>query len=295
MNRLPELTVVVVGSRPQGPPAELRERLEPAGRAGRVEVVVATARADAAEPDRPDWLRVLPCPAGTTVPELRLSGVRAARGGLIAITEDFCAPCSGWAEALLQHHREAPSAVLGGPIARQGGERADWALTLIEYGRYFDPHRRGIVDDLPSINVAYPREVLMAALPADARGILEVELHARLRTTGAVFCRVPTAVMFDTNSAELSAAARAQYHHGRLFGGGRVERTGWSSRLKFAALSPAVPVILFSRIAREVAAAGHSAELCRALPSLSVLLGAWAVGEGLGSLLGPGDSASHWA
>jgi hypothetical protein len=220
--------------------------------------------------------------------------VRVAAAPLIAITEDFCAPAPGWAESLLEEHRRFPAAVLGGPVARQSGRAADWALTLIEYGRFFDPRQQGTVFDLPSINVAYPRALLLGALPPEPNGIFETELHARLRAAGAEFRRLPAAVMVDCNSADMSTATRAQFHHGRLFGGGRVQGQGVLTRLKFAALSPAVPAVLFSRIARHVGSAGHSAELLRALPSLSVLLGAWAIGEGLGSLFGPGQSEARW-
>jgi hypothetical protein len=40
--------------------------------------------------------------------------------------------------------------------------------------------------------------------------------------------------------------------------------------------------------------AGQTPQLLRAFPALAVLLGAWAVGEGVGSAFGPGDSAARW-
>jgi hypothetical protein len=225
---------------------------------------------------------------------MRLAGLRASTGALVALTEDFCVPTAGWAEALLGAHGRQLAPVLGGPIARLSGTVADWALTLIEYGRFFQRDPEGPVADLPSINVAYDRQRLLAVLPPDAAGFFEVEVHARLRQGGHTFYRLPAAVMFDYNTRRLRSGAVGQYHHGRLFGGGRAAEKGLVQRLKYAALSPAVPAVLLARIARQVGAVGQTAQLFRALPALSVLLAAWAVGEGMGSAFGPGDSAARW-
>jgi len=43
---------------------------------------------------------------------MRLAGVRAASAPLIALTEDFCVPSAGWAEALLDAHERELSALL---------------------------------------------------------------------------------------------------------------------------------------------------------------------------------------
>jgi hypothetical protein len=231
---------------------------------------------------------------------MRLAGVRAANAPLIALTEDFCAPAAGWAEALLAAHERDRSAVVGGPVARRAGSASDWALTLIEYGRFFARASDGsagsaeTVGDLPSINVAYPARELLSALPSGLRGIFEVELHARLREAGVRFSMLPGATMFDYSTTQIHRAARAQYHHGRLFGGDRVRGRALSLRLKHALLTPAVPAVLLSRITRRVAAAGQAEQLLRSLPALSILLTAWAAGEAMGSMFGAGQSADHW-
>lgn len=286
------LSVVVAGSRPEGPPEALFRGLHPLLQAGTAELLLATARpeAQACSPST----RVVPCAPGFTVPALRLAGVRAATAPLIALTEDFCAPAEGWAEALLEAHGRVDASVLGGPIARRNGSAADWALTLAEYGRFFRREPEGEVSDLPSINAAYDADRLRRALPLDGEGLFEVQLHARLRARGDRFWRVPSAVMFDENERPLTSATRAQYYHGRLFGGARLQGRGPFPRLVRCALAPAVPAILLSRIAREAAAAGHMAEVLRSLPVLSLLLGAWSAGEAIGSLFGQGHSGARW-
>ncbi|HEY3254084.1 MAG TPA: hypothetical protein VGJ91_09060 [Polyangiaceae bacterium] len=290
-----DLSVVVVGSRASGPVPELFSALAPALQSGRVELLLASAQPGASVATaNTRWVR---CPAGSTVPAMRLAGVRAASAPLIALTEDFCVPGAGWVEALLEAHARDRAAVVGGPIARRAGSAADWALTLIEYGRFFGGSSGGsaqTVSDLPSINVAYPARALFSALPSEQTGIFEVELHARLREAGVRFCLSPAATMFDQNTTQIRPAARAQYHHGRLFGGDRVRGRALALRLKHALLTPAVPAVLLSRIARRVTAAGQAEQLLRSLPALSILLTAWAAGEAMGSMFGPGQSAERW-
>ena len=288
----PRLSVVVAGSRPEGPPEALFRRLRPLLQAGAAELLLATARPEA-QMSLPGT-RIIRCAPGSTVPVLRLAGVRAATAPLIALTEDFCAPAEGWAEALLEARGRVDASVLGGPVARRGGRVADWALTLAEYGRFFRREPEGEVRDLPSINVAYDADRLHGALAVDATGLFEMRLHADLRARGERFWRVPGAVMFDENERPLASARRAQYHHGRLFGGERVQASGPFPRLVRCALAAAVPAILLTRIAREAAAAGHAADVLRSLPALSLLLGAWSAGEAVGSLFGPGQSGARW-
>ncbi|QJR34541.1 hypothetical protein [Gemmatimonas groenlandica] len=288
----PAMSVVVAGSRPSGPPTELLRVLGPALQTGRIELLFATAR-DAGALTTPNT-RVVKCRVGSTVPQMRLLGVRAARGRLVALTEDFCVPAPGWVDALIEAHRREGAAAVGGPVARSTGSAADWALTLIEYGRFFRGEPEGSVGDLPSINVAYDAAQLRAVLPADADGLFEVALHAQLRAAGARFWRVPDAVMFDHSTTNVRSAASAQFHHGRLYGGGRVQDQGVLTRLTRTALSPGIPAVLLSRIAREVGAAGQTQQLLRALPALSILLGAWSIGEAVGSMLGEGPSGARW-
>jgi hypothetical protein len=288
----PELSVVVAGSRPQGPPEEIFEVLRSGLETGRYELLLATTR----PPERglPPATRVLSHAQGTTLPELRLAGVRAARADVIALTEDFCAPVVGWPERLLEAHRRLDAVAVGGPVGRRRGSAAHWALTLVEYGRFFRTEPEAAVEDLPSINVAYSARELHAALPETARGLFEVDVHERLRAAGGRFFRVHDALVFDENTVPLAGARRAQFNHGRLFAAGRVRGRRLLPRLARFVLAPLVPAVLMGRIARGAWAAGATAPLLRALPQVAVLLAAWSAGEAVGSLLGEGDSAARW-
>lgn len=288
----PRLSVVIAGSRPDGPPDALFRGLYPLLQTGVVELLLATARPDAQV--REPGTRIVQCAPGSTVPAMRLAGVRAATAPLIALTEDFCAPAGGWAETLLNARERVNASVLGGPITRRAGSAADWALTFAEYGRFFRREPEGEVADLPSINVAYDADRLRGALPPDAEGLFEVQVHARLRARGDRFWHLPGALMFDENKRSLANAISAQYQHGRLFGSGRVQGQGLFPRFARCALAPAVPAVLLSRIARGAAAGGKTTEMWGALPALLLLLGAWSAGEAIGSLFGTGYSGARW-
>jgi len=291
----PELSVVVAGSRSDGPPAGLVERLGPLLAAGRVEILLATARPDPLPEGSPAGVRLVSSPPGTTVPRLRATGWAAARGTIIALTEDFCVPGSGWAEALLAAHRLHPVVAVGGPVTRRAGSRAEWALTFCEYGRFFHPEAAGAVTDLPGMNVSYKsaalRRMLGGTLPQEVR---EIDLHAEILRRGGTLWRDPLMVMEDQGRTTLGRAIGSMYHHGRLYGAGRVIGQGAPVRLARALLVPAVPAVLAARIVRQAIPAGQAAPLLQAAPALACLLFGWAAGEGVGSLAGAGDSGGRW-
>ncbi len=289
----PEISVVVAGSRPEHGWRRIAAALALPLASGQAEMIVATGRTDAS--DLPRGARLAQCPPGTTVPRLRAAGWASARGEVVALTEDFCLPFPDWAGALLAaHHRHAAVAV-GGPVTRRAGEASEWALTFCEYGRFFDPEREGPVDDLPGINVSYKADALRRLLGGELPGeIQEVVLHGEIRQHGGALWREPRAVMEDVSRVPLAAAARSIYHHGRLYGGQRLAGRPVVERMLRAGLAPAIPLVLAARILREVLPAGYGGEALRAGPSLGLLLAAWAMGEGIGALAGPGDSARRW-
>lgn len=290
---MPDLSLVVAGSRPNGPPAQLFDALAPALAHGTVEVIVASARPEGGPSPR-QGVRIVRAPCRTTVPRLRALGLAAAKAPIVALTEDFCVPAPGWAEAILGAHRRLEAIAIGGPIDRQDGGAADWALSLFEYGRFFRREPEGPVPDLPGTNVSYKACRLREALGAPPEEFLEVRVHAALRTRGETFWRLPEAVMIDRNERPLLSAVASQYHHGRLFGFLRAEGSGIGHRLLRVAAAPLVPAVLIARIAPAAAAAGRTSALLRSAPILLLLSLSWALGEGVGSLFGAGGSRLRW-
>ena len=290
----PELTLVVADSAPGPLGPDFATAVADDVRAGLMEVVTVSEREPGAVATLGPGARWIASPADSTVPDRRALGLAAARTPLVALTESFCVPAPGWAQAILDAHAIRDVAAVGGAMTRRSGGGSDLALTFVEYGRFFHPRHEGPVQDLPGVNVAYRVERLREALGGLPNQVVEVELHAALRKAGEVFWRAPAAVMLDGSRVPPRQARRAQFRHGRFFGGRRVASAGVGRRLLRAALAPAVPLVLGSRIARGVLAAGRGRELVRSLPHLATLLVAWAAGEAVGSVAGEGRSGAAW-
>jgi glycosyltransferase involved in cell wall biosynthesis len=118
----------------------------------------------------------------------RNTGWRAARGPLVAFTDDDCRPEPGWLEAGLRAHRLSPGAIVQG---RTRPEPAD--------ERSLDrPHSRSVrVDRLgpffQTCNVFYPRELLERVrgfderIPTPSSEDADLALRALATGSGAVF------------------------------------------------------------------------------------------------------------
>lgn len=290
---MPLLSVVVAGSRQEGPPRELMETLRPDLQSGRVELILATARRSE-NPAPETGVVFLRSPAGTTVPELRAAGVAHARAELVALTEDFCVPGEGWVDALLQAHAGQAVTAAGGPVSRRNGSAAHWALTFCEYGRFLASTHSGRVDDLPGINVCYRTRDVRDALGALPSRWREVDVHGSLHKAGRVLWYTRSALMFDRNSRPLSSALGALYHHGRLFGGQQKERLALLARLARVLMTPVIPPLMWARQFRPAVAAGLLGPWLKAAPLTLVLLTGWALGEAWGYMCGPGDSEQRW-
>jgi len=246
-------------------------------------------------PEETDALCCLSCPEGTTIPRLRAEGVMAARAPIVALTESFCRPGQGWARAIIEARDETDSLAIGGPISRESGSRADWALTFVEYGRFMSAGPSGPIYDLSLVNVSYERERFISVMGEGVRELSETHVHSDLLAKGEALWLDRGAVMLDDNCCSLGSSFRALFHHGRLYGGGRVDGSSAPVRLFRCAVSPLVPLVQFARIRRAASSAGHAAQLLHCFPQLSLLLVAFAAGEAIGSLLGAGESAEHWS
>src|SRR5258708_16159424 len=96
-----------------------------------------------------------------SVPQLRAAGILAARGEIIAITEDHCIPADNWYTALVTAHTEESNPAIGRAVDNAATERnIHWAVYLCEYINFISPVPHGVVHDLPGPNVSYKREAL---------------------------------------------------------------------------------------------------------------------------------------
>ena len=170
------LTVVFGTTAPWPESKPCLDRLCPGARAVGAEIIVAQSSpvgTPATLGPEHDRVRVLTVP-GASVFELRRAAIAAARGDIIAVTEDHCVPATDWCQRILAAHAAQPDAlVIAGAVTNGSphscGERANFLLTL---GPYLPPLQPERLDRAPAMaNVTFKR----AALPARELAVGELE------------------------------------------------------------------------------------------------------------------------
>lgn len=91
----------------------------------------------------------------------RAIGVRHASAPVMALAEDHSYPAPGWAEAMIDAHKEGWAAV--GPVMANANPRSmiSWANLLIEYAPWLEPLTARVAAHLPGHNGSYKRDVLL--------------------------------------------------------------------------------------------------------------------------------------
>ena len=259
------------------------------------EVVVASNFEAAAAAAEFPMVRHLAQPAGTTVPMLRTHGIRTASGDIVALTEDNVTFGAEWGRALRSAHAEGHD-VVGGPVEQPaGGRGSDWAVYFYEYGRYMPPVPAGPAAALAGNNVSYARRVLDEVEAAWREGFYEVFVHETLQRQGHTLYVEPEAVVYHPKTYVAGEVVRQCYHHARGYAGMRVAGQSVWRRAALGAGALILPILLPGRIAvRTVRKGRRVGELARAFPYLVAFMSAWAAGEMVGYLAGPGESTKAW-
>lgn len=234
-------------------------------------------------------VRVEAAPADSDVPLLRGIGARAARGDIVAMTEDHCVPAPGWLKAHVDGHEEGEG-VVGGPMdnARRSRIR-DWGAFFAEYGFFAGRHH----PDDPSLtgaNVSYGREIVDRVAAAALAGEWENVIHERLAASGTSLRLQPDAVVLHNRSWEALAFCADRFRHGRDYARRRLRGAhAANARWIRLASTPLLPALLASRIARDLPA-DHRWPFFATLPITLLFLAAWSIGEATGYLQGPAEA-----
>jgi GT2 family glycosyltransferase len=182
-----------------------------------LEVLVVLDGEDVAEPDVPRGLpvRVLRTPHGGPA-VARNRGVAAARGEVLAFTDDDCTPARDWARRLLDRVEAAPEALVGGRFVN-GLPHNGWAeashLVLDVVVAETNRHRAPIAF-VPSANIALRADVFGAVGGFDesfSRAAAEDrDFCARLIEAGHPIVLAPEAVV--RHHHDLTAADFCRLH-----------------------------------------------------------------------------------
>jgi glycosyl transferase family 2 len=234
-------------------------------------------------------------PQGTPWGTLRANGVRAAAAPVVAFIEDHCAPQPGWAEALIETHRE-PWAAVGYAFVPANPTRWRSRATLIaEYGFWAHPVKGGLATILPGNNISYKRELLLS-LGDDLDRALDVDdnLHRRFAAQGLESGVSARACVAHQELAGIRPTAKANYDYGRMLAAARssAEKWGLSRRLLYAAAVPlGAPAARALRLVESLR--GRPALWGQALAAVPAIAAIWlanALGQAAGCLFGTGDA-----
>ena len=259
----------------------------------RVEVLVADrcgAELRRKVAERFPGARILPAPPQTTIPELRALALRNASAPSVAVIEDHVIVPRDWARRMLDARREGAS-VVGGGVANAATERlVDRAAFFCEYGHMLGELPAGPAEWLTGNNTVYDRELMEPHAPLIEK-TWEDRLHTELRDAGVTLVSRPDIVVGHQMHYTILEYFSQRFHYSRSFSGARSRQMGAPKRLAFAGAAVLLPPILLRRIVRSVwRHPAHRADLIRSLPVIALWTLAWAAGDAVGFLFGPGRS-----
>jgi len=218
---------------------------------------------------------------------LAAMAIQSCRGTRILLTEDSCVAHPSWVARLAATGWEGRGAV-GGLVEPEGNlSPAGWAFCYVDFFRYMRPAAEGATPSLSVCNVAYHRSHLSAISPLWETGFLETEVHEHLARRFGKLWLAPDAEMRVRRSVRFGDAVYERYAFGRLFGATRMRSLSPAGRSLYVLLGPALPALLFWRLAAKAFAAADTTRMfLRALPALAALVLAWSCGEWLGYVTG---------
>lgn len=219
--------------------------------------------------------------------ELTVIALREARGERIVLTEDSCIASPGWLSAITSVSPQGRGAVGGVVEAMPGISNAMWAFCYVDFFKYMRPLAAGPAPTLSVCNVAYLRSDLSEVAEAWSKGFVETEMHGLLEKKFGPLWLTPDAEVRVVRNVESGDAVYERYAFGRLFGAARIAESPMSRRLFYLAASPALPVLLMSRmLAKARTDSALMKRFIAAMPELLAMVFAWSWGEALGYLTG---------
>ncbi len=222
---------------------------------------------------------------------LRASGVRVARGRLVAITVEHCTPEPDWCASILEAHHMSYAGIGGAvEMGEQPRTLTNWVLHFYDYtnyGYYLNPVRPGPAYDLSDCNVSYKKEALASNWNLWEREFNVTLINQALRTQGRTLWISPDIVVRQNRSTDLGHVVRIAYKRGKAFAGARLAHASGYQRLLYFGFSPFLPVLLIKRfVFNLIRKRCHLSTAILALPMIFLLSLVWSSGEFFGYLSG---------
>jgi hypothetical protein len=219
--------------------------------------------------------------------ELRARGIAAAQGGMVALLEDHGKPTEAWAAEMAASLRQGYAGA-GGPIENGVARALNEAVYLCDFFRYQNPVTDGPTAVVSDANVVYWKRCLSAVADVWQDSFREPLVNGALIGRGEKLGLTSRAVAYQhRENLTLGAATRERFIWGRSYAATRRSGVGLGRALGFALLSPALLVLLPTRIIISVLRKGRADELfVKALAAVIWLSAVWSAGELVGYLAG---------
>jgi Glycosyl transferase family 2 len=243
-------------------------------------------------------IQLLPCPADTSLPELRTRAFEKACGDYIVVTEDHCVPSHNWLAALIEAFQEAPAGTVavGGLIDNGVCDTLfDRATFFCEYNAFAGSIRSGPARALPGMNVAYRRSAIAALNRGTlAKGFWETTVHPIFLENGSILYLSDRIKILHKKKFSFGLFAVQRFLYSRYYAGLRFRQDQLLSRWAMSGLTLALPPLLLFRMTRNLLTKKPLIpDLIRALPYLTLFVIICAWGEFVGYIAGPGDALSR--
>jgi hypothetical protein len=228
--------------------------------------------------------------------ELRARGVAAARGRIVAVTEDHGIPARDFCARVIEGH-ERPVAALGGAIENGVDRPLNWAVYFCDFLRYQRPFPEGETTAASDANASYRRSALEAIRPVWQDGFDEISVNAALRLWGGKLVAAPDVVIYQHRQGlRLIPAMKERFIWGRSYGAKRIRASGMPRRLYWTVLAPLLPGLLVVRMTLMAWKKRRTMKaFLKALPLTMGLAVSWSCGEFTGYVTGRTTSAGAGA
>jgi len=241
-------------------------------------------------------VRVIEAPAGTPIPELRAMAAREARSRTLAVLEDHCITGPGWAGKMLGALAEGHP-VVAGPVKNFATRRlVDWAAFFCEYSAFMHPAPEGEAAMVPGNNVVYDRGAIEGFDEMMDEGLWDAALHERLKGRGVGLYMTPAVTVGHKMTGGLAWFLTQKFHFARAFAGARLAGASRALAPAYSLAALLLPLVIGRRITASIWRRGaYRREFVLSSPFLLLLLLAWAAGESVGYMAGPGRSTAKVA
>lgn len=295
------LSVIIASYNARGTVEECLGSLEAQDCAGSFEVIVVDSSEDGtgeAIARRFPGVELLRCEGRRFPGDARNLGVAKARGEIFAFIDADCVAAPDWVRAILSAHDgwsgdEYP--VIGGAVDNANPQSSvGWASYFCEFSAWIPPApaspewsgRRMV--DIPTCCLSMKRWSYDRYGPFIAGTYCsDTAFNWRAGRAGHGPLYIPAIRVSHVNLTGLATFMRKRLWHGRAFARVRVREQKFSAlrRLLYIALSPALPLFLFGRVARHVVVKqSRRGQFLRVAPLVAVGMLAWACGEVVGYL-----------